>query len=121
MPSRQVEARLRPQPGAVIMDLFGDINAAAESGLDAAYAAAEKNRPPAILLNFRATDFINSTGIALLVGLLRRARAAHCRLIAFGLTEHYTELFNITRLSDYLDIYPDEASALAAATSVPQS
>ncbi len=121
MPDSRFEVALRHQPGVVILDLVGDLNAAAESGLDAAYAAAEKDRPPVILLNFRGTDYINSTGIALIVGLLMRAREAHCHLMVFGLTEHYTEIFTITRLSDYLDIYPDEASAVAAASSVPQS
>ncbi len=121
MPGGKFEVAVRHQPGAVIIDLSGDINGAAESGLDAAYTEAEKDKPAVILLNFRGTDYINSTGIALIVGLLRRAQAAHCRLLVFGLTEHYAELFNITRLSDYLDIFPDEASALAASTGVPQS
>ncbi len=121
MPGGKFGAVVRRQPGAVIIDLSGDINTAAESGLDAAYTEAEKDKPPVIMLNFRGTDYINSTGIALIVGLLRRAQAAHRRLMVFGLTEHYASLFNITRLSDYVDIFPDEASALTTSTGVPQS
>jgi hypothetical protein len=29
-----------------------------------------------------------------------------------GLSEHYQEIFRITRLSDFLSVYPDEATAL---------
>lgn len=67
-----------------------------------------------ILLNFSDVDYINSTGIALIVSLLTRARKAHHRLLACGLSDHYAEIFQITRLADFIGIFPDEASALAA-------
>jgi anti-anti-sigma factor len=56
------------------MDLHGEINAFAEDPLNAAYAEAESSNPRAILLNFGDVEYINSTGIALIVGLLSRAR-----------------------------------------------
>jgi anti-sigma B factor antagonist len=49
----------------------------------------------------------------LIVGLLAKARKLHCRLVVYGLNEHYLEIFNITRLSDFMAIYPDETSALS--------
>ena len=58
-------------------------------------------------------DYINSTGIALIVGVLAQARKAGCRLLTTGLSSHYVEIFHITRLADFMSIYPDEASALA--------
>jgi hypothetical protein len=30
------------------------------------------------------------------------------------LSEHYVEIFRITRLADFLQVFPDEASALAS-------
>ena len=71
------------------------------------------SEPEVILLNFHGVDYINSTGIAVVVGLLARARAARRRLLAFGLSEHFVEIFNITRLADFMTVYPDEATALA--------
>ena len=71
--------------------------------------------PAVVLLNFSGVDYINSTGIALIVGLLAKARAAHRRLIVCGLSEHYMEIFQITRLSDFMTMFPDEQSALAGA------
>ena len=61
-------------------------------------------------------DYINSTGIALIVGLLARARAAKRRLLACGLSEHYVEIFAITRLADFISVLPDEESAIAEAS-----
>jgi anti-sigma B factor antagonist len=111
----RLEARVRRAPGAAVVDLRGEINAFAAAALDAAYAEAESDGPGSILLNFGGVDYINSTGIALIVGLLKRARASGRRLLACGLSAHYVEIFTITRLADFMAIYPDERSALAAA------
>ncbi len=107
-----LEVHVRRQPPAAIIDLRGEINGAAEEALNAAYAEAESGQPEVILLNFREVDYINSTGIALIVGLLARARAARRRLLACGLSEHYVEIFTITRLADFMTVYSSEDAAL---------
>ncbi len=112
MPAKQLSVNVRHQPASAIIDLHGEINAFAESSLNAAYADAEAGRPDVILLNFSDVEYMNSTGIALIVSLLARARAGRRRLIACGLSEHYVEIFNITRLADFMTVYPDEAAAL---------
>ena len=117
MPAKLLEAQVRQQPGAAVIDLHGEINAVAAPALNAAYADAEQGNPEVILLNFSAVDYINSTGIALIVGLLSRARAAHRRLIVCGLSEHYDEIFQITRLADFMTMFPNEASALEGVSS----
>ncbi len=116
MLAKQLEAKVRQQPSAAIIDLHGEINAFAEETLNAAYADAERNDPEVILLNFSDVDYINSTGIALIVGLLARARAARRRLLACGLSEHYVEIFNITRLADFMTVFPNEIAALTGST-----
>ena len=98
----------------VIIDLYGEINASAEAKMEEAYAQASRQNPTVALLNFEGVDYINSTGIALIVRLLTQARQAGCRLLAYGLSDHYIEIFHITRLDEFIEIYPDEASALAA-------
>ena len=118
MATRAFEAHVRnQQPRVVVLDLQGEINAFAEESLNAAYAEAEAEQPELILLNFSDVDYINSTGIALIVGLLARARKSHRRIIACGLSPHYVEIFNITRLVDYMNVYPDESAALASKTA----
>lgn len=115
MPMRPFDAQVRrEQPRAVILDLHGEINSSAEEALNQAYAEAEAARPNAIVLNFSDVDYMNSTGIALVVGLLARARKQHIPLRACGLSEHYQEIFTITRLADFMGMYGDETSALDA-------
>ncbi|HMP43239.1 MAG TPA: STAS domain-containing protein [Roseiflexaceae bacterium] len=106
------DVSVRQQPRAAIIELRGEINAAAESRLNAAYTRADQTDPELILLNFAQVDYMNSTGIALIVGLLARARKSKRRLVACGLTNHYREIFEITRLADYMPVFNDESTAL---------
>ncbi len=121
MPDRSFEATLRHPvmhlAGAVIIDLQGEINGGVETALNIAFEQAEAEDAQNIILNFSKVDYINSTGIALIVGLLARARKAHRTLTVFGLNEHYTDIFNITRLVDFMNILPDEQSAVNQAIS----
>ena len=113
MTPKLFSADMRQQDGAVIVDLHGEINAFAETALNQAYLQAEADSPSGILLNFEDVSYINSTGIALIVGLMALARKNHRQLTVYGLSDHYVEIFQITRLVDFLALYPDEASALA--------
>ena len=112
MATSNFEAHVRHQPSVAIIDLQGEINAFAEGVLNSAYDEAASQQPEMIILNFRQAEYMNSTGIALIVGLLKRARQSHCPLAACNMSEHYREIFQITRLTDFMRLFPDEASAL---------
>ena len=87
------------------IDRDGDAALAEASGRAAALGA------PVVELDFSAVDYINSTGIALIVRLLAEARRDRREVRARGLTEHYREIFRITRLSDYVTLEDDETVA----------
>jgi len=106
-------ASVRDLPEAAVIDLRGEINAFADQELSSAYDLAEGYAKQTIVLNFKEVSYINSTGIALIVGLLARARKSGWRLAVFGLSDHYQEIFQITRLADFMSIYSDEASLMA--------
>jgi len=113
MSAKSLETHVRYVSGVAVIDLRGDIDGAAEQALNAAYAEASANGSASVLLNFSGVEYINSTGIALIVGVLAQARKAKRHIATFGLSDHYTEIFQITRLSDFMSIYSDEASALS--------
>ena len=113
MATKPLEASVRQEGNAAIISLRGEIDSFGEEALNKAYDAAEAMGKGAVLLNFSGVDYINSTGIALIVGLLARARKSGRRLLTSGLSSHYVEIFQITRLSDFISLYPDEATALA--------
>lgn len=88
----------------VLIRLSGRIDRDAAAALESAYARAAASDPPAIELDFSGVDYINSTGIALIVGMLAKARAKKQTMRALGLTDHYQHIFEITRLSDFIEI-----------------
>jgi anti-anti-sigma factor len=113
MATYPLEASVRHHPGMAIIDLRGDVDGDAEGILEDAYTKSERQDPDAILLNFARVAYINSKGIALIVVLLRRATQSGRRLLVCGLSDHYREIFQITRLSDYITVCTDRESALA--------
>jgi anti-anti-sigma factor len=107
---RELAVTVRRRDGAAILDLAGDVDASGEAALQRAYDEAGGADP--VVLDFSSTEYINSTGIALIVAVLAQARARGVRIVARGLSEHYREIFEITRLADFMTI---EDGAVAGA------
>jgi len=114
MAVHELEVSVRERDGVAILDLVGDVDSSAEAALQSAYDEATRERRP-VVLNFSRADYINSTGIALIVGLLAQARARGVEITAFGLSDHYREIFEITRLADFMTIADNETGALGGA------
>ena len=70
------------------------------------------------MLNFEGLEYMNSSGIGLLVTLLIRVNREKQRLLTYGLTEHYRNIFQITRLDDAISIFDSEEEAVRAADSL---
>ena len=115
MPQPKVEMDVRRvNDRASIIDIRGEVTAFAENTLMGAYTSASGDDVRAIILNFNDLEYMNSGGIGLLVTLLIRVQRQKQRLIAYGLTEHYRHIFELTRLNEAISMYDTEADALAA-------
>ena len=116
MNQAQVTLSVRhPSPRVGVIDVRGDLTAFAEDALMDAYNEATQTGARNIVLNFEGLEYMNSSGIGLLVTLLVRANRQRQRLLAFGLTEHYRQIFELTRLDEAISIHESEEDALAAA------
>lgn len=102
-------------PGVCAIDISGDVTAASEAVLVAAYTDASERGCSAIVLGFTGLEYMNSGGIGLLVMLLVRAQRKHQRVLAYGLSDHYRQIFELTRLDEAVGIHDSEAAALAVA------
>jgi anti-anti-sigma factor len=100
--TRRFSADVEAVPDAVRVRLGGDIDVAADAGLADAYARVAALGASRVTLDFERVGYINSTGIALIVRLLAEARRDNREVHAVHLTDHYREIFRITRLSDYV-------------------
>ncbi len=117
MPEARVIMNVRQISHTVsVIDIQGDISAFAENVLMDAYTQASGPGTKIIVLNFGGLEYMNSSGIGLLVTLLIRMNRQKQRMLAFGLSEHYRHIFELTRLNEAIGIYATEAEALAAAS-----
>ena len=99
---------------ASIIDVRGEITSFAENALMDAYTQASSGGAKIIILNFEGLEYMNSGGIGLLVTMLIRANRQDQTLLAFGLTDHYQQIFELTRLNEAIQIFGSEAEALAS-------
>lgn len=116
MPQANVKMNVRkPNAEVSVIDIEGEVTAFAESVLMDAYSEASSNGKKAIILNFSDLDYMNSSGIGLLVTLLIRAQRQGQSLLAYGLSEHYRQIFELTRLNEAISCFQGEQEAVAAA------
>jgi anti-sigma B factor antagonist len=95
-------AEVRASAEQAIITFTGDLNALAEESFEAAADRALAGPPAELILDFTDVTYVNSTGIAQIVRLLDRARAARVLVVGRGLDDHHRHIFTITRLSDFM-------------------
>jgi anti-sigma B factor antagonist len=118
MPEAQVKMNVRTAgEKASIIDVQGELTAFAENVLMDAYNQASDGQVRAIILNFEDLEYMNSSGIGLLVTLLIRINREKQQLLTYGLSDHYRSIFQITRLDDAIAIHDTEEEAVRAANS----
>lgn len=116
----EFSAEARERAGFPVIVVTGDLDGRAGEALERAYEQATSSGATALVLNFENLGFMNSSGIALVVSLLGRARQHGIEVRACGLSDHYRHVFEITRLADFMALCADEAAATgreASATS----
>lgn len=99
--------------GVRVIDIEGEITSFSEKEITAAHDEAGDGAR-AVILNFEGLEYMNSGGIGLLVTTLIRAQRSGHTLSAYGLTDHYRQIFALTRLDEAIAIYENEDAALAA-------
>jgi anti-sigma B factor antagonist len=111
-----LRTHVRPaDDGVAVIELSGDVTAACESELMDAYREAGRAEIRGIVLDFTGLDYMNSSGIGLLVTLLVRAKREGRQISAYGLSDHYRQIFELTRLDEVISVHDDEEQAVTAA------
>ena len=113
--NKVLEQQLTGASGAPVTGLkfSGDISSASKDAIVGAYEALDKVRHRQILLDFKGVEYLNSSGIALVIQVLMEAAKAGQTIAICGLTPHFTKVFTMVGITKYAKLYPDEAAALA--------
>jgi anti-sigma B factor antagonist len=92
----------------------GDISSASRDAILGTYQALDKAANKRILLDFKGVEYLNSSGIALVIQVLMEANKSGQTIGICGLTPHFTKVFTMVGITKYATIYADEAAALSA-------
>ena len=103
----------REQPGTTIVDIMGDIDMGTSPGLRKTLLDSLK-KTPRLVVNLREVRYVDSSGIASLVEVLKEARNTEKRLVLFGLNKTVHQVLQLTRLSTIFEIRETEEEALQA-------
>jgi anti-sigma B factor antagonist len=116
MSEKKLIAKVRQAgPLANVIDIEGEINSFSEDALELAYEQAIQGNFRTVIFNFTNLTYINSLGIGMLVRLLIHARREGKNIVGYGLSDHYRQIFEITRLDQVIPLYASESIALATA------
>jgi anti-anti-sigma factor len=96
-----------------VLRFEGDIASTSKDAVLGAYQALRKNDVKRIVLDFTKVDYINSSGIALIIQLLIEAANASQKVCAFGLSPHFVKVFTMVGITKYAGLFPTQAEALA--------
>ena len=97
-----------------VLRFQGDIASTSKDAVLGAYQALPKETTKLILLDFTGVDYINSSGIALVIQLLIEATNSGQKVCAFGLSAHFNKVFTMVGITKYAGLFPTQAEALAA-------
>jgi anti-sigma B factor antagonist len=97
-----------------VLRFEGDIASTSKDAVLGTYQSLPKATTKLVLLDFTRVDYINSSGIALVIQLLIEASNSGQKVYAFGLSAHFTKVFTMVGITKYAELFPSESEALAA-------
>jgi anti-anti-sigma factor len=95
-----------------IIDIRGEVTALSGQRLEEAYHGLSAAGAKKILMVFASDCYINSGGIAVLIGILAESRKRAQSVRMTGLTTHFQKIFAMVGLTKYAQIHPTEDAAL---------
>ena len=111
--SRDIEISTSTEGEVTVIRVSGDVTAMTGGAIDSAYQAASKDGVKKFLLHFGQDVYINSGGIAVLIGIASRSLKQGQIFHIAGLSDHFKKIFTMMGLTKYMKIFPTEEAALA--------
>ena len=99
---------------AAVLRFEGDIASTSKDAVLGTYQGLPKESSKLILLDFTKVDYINSSGIALVIQLLIEASNSAQKISAFGLSPHFNKVFTVVGITKYAGLFPGQSEALAS-------
>lgn len=115
--SSVLKVETRKKDNVTIIDLQGDVNSEGDAAIKGAYHAAIREGAKTVLFNMSKTEYINTSGISVLISIVMEAKKAGQKVLVCGVSPHYKKVFDLVRFSVYVTMFDTEDAALASANT----
>ena len=112
MPNKEIEVLVSNKNDVSIINIKGDVTATSSEAIEGAYQRISADGAKKILLYFDKDGYINSGGIAVLIGIASESAKNKQKIRITGLSSHFQKIFHMVGLTKYTEIFPSEESAL---------
>ena len=116
-----VKVETRKTGNVSVIGLKGDITSDGEAPIKDAYQTVTREGATNILFDLKQTEYINTSGIAVLISIVMEAKKAGQKILVSGVSPHYKKVFELVRFSLYVTMYDSEEAALASVETKPGS
>lgn len=110
--NKEIEISIRIKGEVSIIDIKGDVTALTGGPIEDAYQKVSMAGSKKILLCFTPEGYINSGGIAILIGIVSESRKKAQVIRITGLSAHFQKIFDMVGLTRYSQIFATEETAL---------
>jgi len=107
-----MEISREEKSGISIFRMAGDININSAPNLKISFDAMAKPEGIKIILNLKNVDYVDSSGLATMVEILKSLRKCNGKLKLTNLSAKVRGLFEITKLTQLFDISDEEDEAV---------
>jgi anti-sigma B factor antagonist len=96
-----------------VLRFTGDITSASKAAVLGTFQGLPAGTKQ-VLLDFSGVDYLNSSGIAIIIQLMIAASKGGQKIQTFGLKPHFIKVFTMVGITRYTTLHPDEKTACAA-------
>jgi anti-sigma B factor antagonist len=108
------EVRCSTGDPITVLRFAGDITSTSQAAVLGTFQGLPADTVKRILLDFSKVEYLNSSGIALVIQMMIAASKHGQTIQTFGLTPHFQKVFTMVGITKYTKLHPDEATARAA-------
>ena len=110
--NKELQLEIATKGDVSVVAIQGDLTAVSGGSVEEAYQGMTRDGVRKILLHFGKDCYINSGGIAILIGIASAGRKNGQAIRVAGLSDHFRKIFHMMGLTKYVAIFPTEEEAL---------
>ncbi len=107
-----MQVNMEEKNGIAVVHVKGDIDINTSPDIKKSFDQIIKNKKDKVVISFRDVDYVDSSGLATLVEILKRLRSYGGKLKLTNFSAKVLGLFEITKLNKLFDIVDDEVTAI---------